>query len=151
MVRLQFSVRIKPDKIKVQSYPHHYPPVPDVDDSADIIGGTAIVFFDSKKHHYVLLVGKKRLDECRHDNDELPCIVIDEPKTDEEKFALYLADKIYRSTLSQTMDISMICAVNALRWTRESDISVNEILELAREYDKGYGDDDRRSYKNFQN
>ncbi len=148
-------VEIKLDEIEVQSYSYSHPPIPDVDDFVEAKtrdSSEPIVYFDSKKHHYVLLVGKKIFDGYRHHptedrktSGEISCIVRGKPKTDAEKFALYLTDKIYPST--QTMDTSMIRAVNALRWTEKNDVSVNEVLELALEYDKGYGIDYRRIHK----
>ena len=60
------------------------------------------VYYDSEKKYYVILAGQRRLNAHHLLNDDNPntgfdkinCFVIDEPKTNEEKLALSLAENI---------------------------------------------------------
>jgi len=68
------------------------------------------VFFNSEKTHYVVLAGQRRLNAYAKLNTDFPgegfdkmkCIVMDEPKTNEEKIAFSLAENITQLPLVNT-------------------------------------------------
>jgi ParB/RepB/Spo0J family partition protein len=69
-----------------------------------------LVFFDSEKKHYFVLAGQRRLNAHVKLNEDFPgkgfdkikCIVIDEPKTNEEKNAFSLAENITQEKITKT-------------------------------------------------
>ena len=68
------------------------------------------VFFNSEKNHYVVLAGQRRLNAYVKLNTDFPgegfdkmkCIVMDEPKTSEEKIAFSLAENLTQLPMANT-------------------------------------------------
>ena len=104
------------DIIKVQK---HNVRVADIDkgieDLADNIKANGLLqpiaaYYDSEQSRYVILTGQRRLNAYHHLNDKYPgdgfdkiqCKIIPEPKTDEKKKALSLAENITQLPMSNS-------------------------------------------------
>lgn len=74
------------------------------------------VFLDSEKEKYVILAGQRRLNAHHFLDEKFPgkgfdkikCIVIDEPKTNEKKMALSLAENITQVQMANTDTIKAV-------------------------------------------
>lgn len=95
------------------------------------------VYFDSKNERYVILAGQRRLNAHHYLNDKYPnkgfdkinCFVIPEPKTDEDKIALSLAENI---TQVQMQNSDLVKAVTDLYNTYRDYDMVQEKFGLTR-------------------
>lgn len=104
------------DSIKVQKYNVRKKEIDKgIEDLAASIKAVGLlqpitVFLDSEKQIYVILAGQRRLNAHHYLNkefsgegwDKIKCIVIDEPKTNEKKMALSLAENITQIQMTNT-------------------------------------------------
>ena len=95
-----------------------------IDDLASSIKAVGLlqpitVYLNSESNYYVILAGQRRFNAYHHLNEKYPneefdkikCIVIDEPKTNEEKMSLSLAENI---TQLQMHNSDLVTAVTDL-------------------------------------
>jgi len=113
------------DKIKVEKHNVRKRDIDDgIEDLAASIKAIGLLqpitaYLNSGTGNYVILAGQRRLNAFYHLNennpsrgyDKIPCIVIDEPKTDAEKISLSLAENI---TQLQMHHIDLVKAVTDL-------------------------------------
>ena len=104
-----------------------------------------LVFFDSKKKHYVILAGERRLNAHKKLNDDFPgkgfekikCIVIDEPITDEEKKAFSLAENITQQKMTNT---DLLNSISELYSAYDDFEIIQDKFGLTKKIVKKFGD-----------